>query len=758
MKWKDLELKTKLLLLITVGTVLVMIGATMATTSTVMDQETELAYHQSMITAENYANLFDKDMHTSMAMGRTIASTMKQYEGSNRSEVNNMLRQILLDNPDLLGTYVGYEPDAFDGMDAEYVGASGHDETGRFVPYWNKLNGSVRLDPLLYYQTSDYYQSPKHLGADIITEPYFYEGVLMVSFVSPITDANGSFIGIGGVDLSLDYIDSIVSNVTIFDTGYAFMVSNTGILMSHPTEKDWIGFRTLQDFDNPAFREMADDIRNGKDGRIKTIDPTTGEDVVMFYEPVRSADFSFVLVVPEQEMFAGVNDLREQLMTISTIAIIFMGGVAFLIASSITWPINRIVKDFQVISQEALKGKLSIRANTDVDIDFKKIPEGLNDILEALEKSTLSMKEMKEVVNSSPVIVLKSKLAGEWPVELISDGIRNLGYSPEELISGHVWYGNIVHPEDRERVRNELKGKIEEDESDFWHEYRVLTKSGEVRWVDERTLIQRAGKGDVFYLEGIIFDITESKEAESALVKAKLMAESANRTKSQFLANMSHELRTPLNSIIGFSDMLIEELFGELNPKQKRYAANINKSGRHLLNIINDILDISKIEAGKMDLNYENFRMDELFGEVLQSMEPLAKNKDIDLFMPTQIPDCEINADKLKIRQVMYNLLSNAIKFTPSGGSVKVVADCNSTGISVSVKDSGIGISELQQKELFKPFRQLDPNTNRKYEGTGLGLVLVKNFVEMHGGRIWVQSSPGKGSTFTFVIPRKADV
>ncbi|WP_235856321.1 cache domain-containing protein [Methanolobus halotolerans] len=150
-----------------------------------------------MITVENYANRFDTDMRASMVMARTISSTMKEYEGSDRSEVNNMLRQILLDNPELLGTYVCYEIDAFDGMDAEYALSPGHDEAGRFIPYWNKLNGTVGLDPLLYYQTSDYYQLPKNLGTDVITEPYFYEGDLIVSFVSPITE-NGTFTGIGG--------------------------------------------------------------------------------------------------------------------------------------------------------------------------------------------------------------------------------------------------------------------------------------------------------------------------------------------------------------------------------------------------------------------------------------------------------------------------------------------------------------------------------------------------------------------------------
>ena len=236
-KWANINLETKLILLITIGTIIILLGATLATTSTVTNQEKELAYDKSIKTAETYASQFNTDMQSSMSIARTLASSLEKYDTRNRTEANAMLEQILRDNPDLIGSYVCFEPNAFDGMDATYINATGHDETGRFIPYWNTIGGEVKLDPLVNYHTSSYYQLPKRLKKDVVTEPYLYEGALIVSFVSPIMKGE-NFQGIGGVDVSLNYIDDIVSDIEIFDTGYASVVSRTGILMSHPTEKE----------------------------------------------------------------------------------------------------------------------------------------------------------------------------------------------------------------------------------------------------------------------------------------------------------------------------------------------------------------------------------------------------------------------------------------------------------------------------------------------------------------------------------------
>lgn len=394
-EWKNVPLRSKLILFIVVGVLMVLVTSTAVIISTVTNQEVGLAYDQSIEQARGYANHFDVDMRKNHAIGQTIANSLAAYETADRDEVNDILKELAEENPDLLGTYVCYEPNAFDGRDSAFVNEPGHDSTGRFIPYWNRIDGKLQLDPLLDYETSDYYQLPKQTQEDHIIDPYFYEGVFIVSYVTPIIK-EGEFIGIGGVDVSLTYLDEVVSEVKAFDTGYAFMTGNTGILISQPEQKDWIGYKTLYDFNVPEITAMADDIKKGKSGYIDTIDPTTGKEVVMFYEPIRTGDFSFILVVPKEEMLAGVVELRNNLIVISAISIIFMTGLAAIIAGFVTRPINEIVASFKDVSDAAVGGKIYARADTDVDIDFKDIPSGLNEILDAFTKP---MAETMRVTN-----------------------------------------------------------------------------------------------------------------------------------------------------------------------------------------------------------------------------------------------------------------------------------------------------------------------------------------------------------------------
>lgn len=251
----------------------------------------------------------------------------------------------------------------------------------------------------------------------------------------------------------------------------------------------------------------------------------------------------------------------------------------------------------------------------------------------------------------------------------------------------------------------------------------------------------------------VIRDATERKKFEEALLQAKRAAETANRTKSEFLANMSHELRTPLNSIIGFSEVILDGFAGDVNDRQYRYLNNISSSGKHLLGIINDILDLSKVESGKSQLEIEKVPVLDILGEMISFMQPLAANKEIVLKLRVNPDFSHMLADKAKLKQIIYNLLGNAIKFTDAGGHVTIKARSDGEFAYISVIDTGIGISENDLEKLFKPFTQLDSSSSRQYEGTGLGLALARELVELHNGKIWVESEPGKGSNFTFTLP-----
>jgi len=218
---------------------------------------------------------------------------------------------------------------------------------------------------------------------------------------------------------------------------------------------------------------------------------------------------------------------------------------------------------------------------------------------------------------------------------------------------------------------------------------------------------------------------------------------------------MSHELRTPLNAIIGFSEVLLERMFGELNEKQDDYLKDIFTSGKHLLSLINDILDLSKIEAGRMELDLGDFDAAQALANAMVLIRERAQTHGINLTLEADPLIGEICADERKFKQILLNLLSNAVKFTPDGGKVALRAKAIGSGIEVAVTDTGVGISAEDQLVVFDEFKQVGRHYTNKHEGTGLGLALTKRFVELHGGTLRLDSEPGVGSTFTFTLPRQ---
>ena len=234
--------------------------------------------------------------------------------------------------------------------------------------------------------------------------------------------------------------------------------------------------------------------------------------------------------------------------------------------------------------------------------------------------------------------------------------------------------------------------------------------------------------------------------------------ELANRHKSEFLSNMSHELRTPLNAIIGFSEVLLERMFGEMNEKQEDYLKDIHSSGQHLLSLINDILDLAKVEAGRMELNPTTFDLSAAIDNALTLIRERAMHHGIALATEIDSQLGELNADERKLKQILLNLLSNAVKFTPEGGKITVGARRLRDMVEIAVNDTGIGIAPKDQAAVFEEFKQVGRDYTRKAEGTGLGLALTRKLVELHGGVMRLESEPGKGSTFSFTLPLKAAV
>ena len=230
----------------------------------------------------------------------------------------------------------------------------------------------------------------------------------------------------------------------------------------------------------------------------------------------------------------------------------------------------------------------------------------------------------------------------------------------------------------------------------------------------------------------------------------------AGRMKDEFLANMSHELRTPLNSVLGLADALMEGVYGDVDDQQKQILGTMRDSGRHLLELINDILDLSKIEAGRLELDYRSISVSEVCQASLRMVRPMAISKRVGTWMRTDPKLGVVVADERRLKQMLVNLLSNAVKFTPSGGTAGVEAWSQGSEVYFSVTDTGIGIEAPDLRRIFEPFTQIDSSLSRQHEGTGLGLALVRRLAQLHGGRVEVDSEPGRGSRFTIVLPRLA--
>ncbi|WP_094227646.1 PAS domain S-box protein [Methanolobus psychrotolerans] len=948
MKQNEMPIKAKLIIYIVVSVFLVLAVSTAVSISTVSTQQRELAYFQSVETAREYANKFDGDMKANMAIANTLARTMEMYTTADREEVNNILKNVLESYPSLTAVYVGYEPDAFDGKDNEYINTSAHDSTGRFIPFWNNIQGNIDVEPLVYYEEQDYYQVPKKMHENFVTEPYFYQGIFMFSFDAPIF-IEGEFVGIAGVDVSLDYIDDVVGDIKAFNTGYAFVTGNTGILVSHPEYKDKIGSQTLYDFGIPEISAAADDIKTGKGGSIETIDPATGKEVIMFYEPVKTGNYSFVLVVPKEEMFAGVTNLRNKLTVISMISICFMGLVAYLIATSITSPIDEIVNNFRSIAKDAVDGNLDARAQTDVEIDFKEIPIGLNMILDAviapiretirvtnalakgeletrnklelkgefkhlgdtldnfaeslnniiadsnivltaiqnenfsrsvwvhgegdfniltngIEKTRNSLniaiseqkkaekalrdserkfrtlfespndaifltdmqgkileanevacermgysrdeflsithmdidasnrgkdfmrvlkglckmksnlletvhmrkngttfpvelssrvikfdghtavvtiardiskrkqtekelkkyaeelkhsnelkEEMENIINNSPVIVFKWKTETDWPVEFVSENIKKLGYTVEDFTSNRIKYVDIVHPDDAERKHLHISKYYMTKDVELKYEYRIFTKSGDVRWVDERTFTRRDNAGRIT-IQGIILDITERKNVEEALLQEEKVR------KKEIHHRVKNNLQV-ISSLLylasdNFKDLDIIEAFMD-SRNRVRSMALIHEE-------LYQSKDMSSIDFSDYTKNLLKY-LSKSYG---------TGNKDIKLV--SNIEDVFLNVDTaVPLGMIINELVSNSLKHAfpeMKEGEINVELKVLKGNFLLKIRDNGIGLS-----------------SSIDYRNTeSLGLQLVTTLVDQIDGTIELNSMNGTEFTISF--------
>ena len=395
---------------------------------------------------------------------------------------------------------------------------------------------------------------------------------------------------------------------------------------------------------------------------------------------------------------------------------------------------------------------------------------GVNIDISDRKNAELTLQDLSERLE----FALKGANIGIWEYQ-ISDGrliwderMLSLYGIPSEEFSGKYedWLQRL-HPDDLDWVQ-QAERQAYQGARDCRAEFRIIRPDGTIRFIESYAFNQYNAQGEILKTIGLNLDITDRKQAEAQLQRINEELIKATRLKDEFLANMSHELRTPLNAILGMTEILQEEIFGDLNDRQMQSLHTIEKSSNHLLELINDILDVAKIEAGQIKLSCQPSNIEALCQSSLVFIKQQAFSKNIQLEseIPANLPT--INLDERRIRQVLINLLNNAVKFTPNGGKItlkvsyiKVLGNKNNEiakggaydTLEISIVDTGIGIPPDQIKRLFQPFVQVESALNRNYEGSGLGLVLVKRLVELHGGEVRLTSELGVGSCFTIALP-----
>jgi PAS domain S-box-containing protein len=395
-----------------------------------------------------------------------------------------------------------------------------------------------------------------------------------------------------------------------------------------------------------------------------------------------------------------------------------------------------------------------------------------------LAEAQLRLAEAKyrTLVEQMPAVTYVAQLgaAGRW--QYISPQIEPLlGFSPHEWLADAERWLQQLHADDRERVLAEA-ARSRASGAPFRSEYRLLARDGRVVWFRDEAVVARDASGQSLVLQGVLFDITERKQAEAALAaeRSSLARRVEERTadlrlanvelargarlKDEFLASMSHELRTPLNAILGLSEALQERVYGSVTAQQLKTLQSIEESGQHLLALINDILDLSKAEAGKLELDIAAVVVEQLCQASLRLIKQAAHQKQLSVTTTIDPAVTAIRGDARRLKQILVNLLSNAVKFTPQAGSVglEVAGDAAQQLVRITVWDTGIGIAPDDLPRLFQPFVQLDRRLAREYAGTGLGLSLVYHMVELHGGSVTVESQVDQGSCFTVALPWSA--
>ncbi|MFC1673729.1 ATP-binding protein [Pseudomonadota bacterium] len=572
-------------------------------------------------------------------------------------------------------------------------------------------------------------------------------GKPILVFSEPIVDANGTVTGTINNGLSLTWMEGYLSAIAKVKGERLVVFDGKGtVLASHPSHV----YAPGSSIAGTPLSETAFKVRNGQ---ARFVDGE-GEEMLVSVATIPH--------IPGGAYVAACAPLDLVLEDVLTSLYWRLGLLAALVSVSlfIGWTGLRVLVLQPIERLIGFSGRLEegdFKARTGMGeegTELCRLGLAYDRMADALETRDTDLKSSE--ANYRELVESEEQLIHRYlpdTTELFVNGAmaKFFGGTPEEW-QGRKWIEHVENEDLAEQLQAKLATRTEQSPS-FAYEQAAKNAQGDERWLRwfNRAFFDDAGH--ITHFQAVAVDLTERREMEQKLQTAMLDANMANRAKSNFLANMSHELRTPLNSIIGFSEMMTSNVMGELPPSYSEYAGFITSSGHHLLNIINDILDLSKIEAGMLRLDEDDVDLAKAVGEVTAMLCEQALKHDNKIRTHVDGDALVVYGDRLRIKQVLLNIMSNAVKFTDNG-TVTVDVSNESGSLVVRVTDSGIGMSARDIEKALSPFGQVDGHhLSKRYEGTGLGLPLTDQLMQMHDGRMEIESTPGKGSVITLRFP-----